>query len=207
MFCPGRCNRPGLSITGVDIALNQIEEARRLSGAAGMDIEYRAAPADETGLPGAAFDFISAAQCFIYFSYDSLMKEIDRLLKPGGRFIISWFAWLPGGSRVAEASEELILKYNPEWKGAGYERMHFPSDYLRQYGFGPEREISYDEEIPFSRDAWAGRIRACRGIGASLSDELIADFDKEHRKMLAENHPETLSILHHVLICSFKRIA
>ena len=48
----------------------------------------------------------------------------------------------------------------------------------------------------FSRESWNGRIRACRGIGASgLSVEKKAQFEREHLEMLS-GYPEEFDILH-----------
>jgi hypothetical protein len=41
---------------------------------------------------------------------------------------------------------------------------------LRLTGF-----FVYDEAIPFTRETWRGRMRACRGVGAGLApDEALA---------------------------------
>jgi hypothetical protein len=60
--------------------------------------------------------------------------------------------------------------------------------------------LTYDLRVPFTRESWHGRIRACRGIGASsLSDAEIAAFDAEHRALL-RSFPETFDILHQVVL-------
>ena len=43
--------------------------------------------------------------------------------------------------------------------------------------------------LPFTRDTWRGRIRATRGIGASLPPERVAAFDAEHELVLATMVP------------------
>ena len=44
--------------------------------------------------------------------------------------------------------------------------------------------ICYDEAIWFTREEWRGRMRALRGIGASLSGEQVDAFDREHGALL-----------------------
>lgn len=39
---------------------------------------------------------------------------------------------------------------------------------------------------PFTIDSWNGRIKACRGVGASLDEDQVAAFEKEHLAMLSE---------------------
>ena len=45
------------------------------------------------------------------------------MLKPGGYLAILFMAWLPYEDELAKASEDLVLKYNPNWKGAGIKRI------------------------------------------------------------------------------------
>jgi hypothetical protein len=54
----------------------------------------------------------------------------------------------------------------------------------------------YDEAIPFTRESWRGRIRACRGIGAALSEEAVGEFDAAHDALLREIAGERFTILH-----------
>lgn len=46
-----------------------------------------------------------------------------------------------------------------------------------------------------SRELWAGRIRACRGIGASLNEDRIREFDQAHMKLLEQAAPEEITVL------------
>ena len=43
----------------------------------------------------------------------------------------------------------------------------------------------YDEPIAFDHESWRGRIRASRGVGASLNPETLERFDQDHAAMLA----------------------
>jgi hypothetical protein len=40
---------------------------------------------------------------------------VKRLLKPDGLLMASNFYWLPQIDAIARASEELVLKHNPQW--------------------------------------------------------------------------------------------
>ena len=59
-------------------------------------------------------------------------------------------------------------------------------------------------DVPFTRDSWHGRIRACRGVGASLSEADIEAWDKEHMQMMMENAPENFTVKHYVSIADLK---
>lgn len=200
-----RIYNPSLKITGVDIEENQILKAREMARIEKKDISFYVNPAEETGLEAKGFDSIIAAQCYIYFDVPRLMAEIDRILKPKGRFFISWFCWLPFESKVAKDSEELILKYNPDWKGAGFSQDYKICFDTEPYGFTCDNQIRYREDICFSKEAWAGRIRATRGVGAVLNEKELSLFNEEHEELLKNIPDEELRIPHLVLINSYKR--
>ena len=50
--------------------------------------------------------------------------------------------------------------------------------------------------VPFTRETWNGRMKACRGIGASLSQDKIAKWEKEHLELLEKLAPEKFEVLH-----------
>lgn len=194
-----------LSITGIDIEKKQISKAIELASIEKKEISFFTRNAEETGLESNSFDSIIAAQCYIYFDVLKLMNEINRILKPGGKFFLTWFCWLPFESIIAKNSEELILKYNPDWKGAGFSKDYQIKFDVKQTGFTLENEIRYEEKISFTKETWAGRIRATRGIGAVLNNSDIELFNNEHFSMLNEYPEEELLIPHLVLINFYKR--
>ena len=59
-------------------------------------------------------------------------------------------------------------------------------------------------DVPFTRAGWHGRMRACRGVGASMTTEELAMWDKEHEKMLAECAPERFMVKHYFSIAQLK---
>lgn len=200
---PRNMYRYGARWTGTDISDNQILQARRLSE--GMEIEYRVVPAEELDFPDDSFDVITACQCFWYFHHEKVMPVFQRMLKPGGKILVLYMAWLPFEDEIAKASEELVLKYSPKWSGAG-ETMHpidIPDCYLEEF------ELAYHEEypiqVPFTRGSWNGRMKACRGIGASLSEEEIERWEQEHKKLLARIAPEEFTILHYGAMAELRK--
>ena len=65
-----------------------------------------------------------------------------------------------------------------------------------QEWFKTERAKTFDLQVPFTRDSWNGRMRACRGIEASLTPEQVEAFEKEHSALLQRIAPESFEILH-----------
>lgn len=200
---PRNMYRYGAKWTAADISENQIAQARILSE--GMDIDYHVTATEDINFPDDSFDVVTACQCFWYFDHETLMPKLWRMLRQGGSLLVLYMAWLPFEDKIAGESEKLVLKYNPDWSGAG-EKVHpiwIPDCYKEKF------ELVYHEEfflhVPFTRESWNGRLKACRGIGASLSETEIANWEEEHKKLLVQIAPEKFDILHYGAIAELKR--
>jgi SAM-dependent methyltransferase len=185
---------------GIDVAENQISTARRLAQESNYDIQFIVSAAEKVDFPDNTFDVVTACQSFTYFDKQVLLPALYRMLKPGGRLAILSMVWLPGESDIACQTEVLVLKYNPAWTGAGFERKNYDPAQWAQGLFTAEYNFGFDLSIPFTRESWNGRIRACRGIGASLTPDQINAFDHEHRLLLEKIAPESFTILHYATI-------
>lgn len=188
----------GADWTGTDISENQIKQAQFLAEKSDMKIDFYTCSAEEIEYPENTFDVITACQCIWYPDHIILAPKFSKILKPGGKFLILYMAWLPFEDIIAGKSEEIILKYNPNWTGAGEIRkpMWVPDEYLEYFDITHREE--FDVKIPFTRDSWHGRMRACRGVGASLAEDALMKWDKEHRDMLEQNASEEFEVLHFI---------
>lgn len=155
--------------TGSDISENQIAQAKSLAEENGMKIDFVVSAAEDLSFPEESFDVITACQCFFYFDYDKVIPKLAKLLKKGGRLIILFMAWLPDEDKIAGDSERLVLKYNPEWTGSGYTRQPVFIPEISYDYFDIEYTEDYDLMVPFTRESWNGRMKACRGVGASMT--------------------------------------
>ena len=197
---PRNMYRYGAEWTGTDISPEQIEQAKILADASNMKIEFQAVPAEQLTYKGESFDIITACQCFWYFDHEKVIPKLADLLKPDGKLLILYMAWLPYEDRIAGASEELVLKYSPKWSGAGETRHPIWIPDIAYEYFEMEEHEEYDLMVPFTRESWHGRMRACRGVGASLSEEELARWDEEHRKLLERIAPEQFEVLHYAAL-------
>lgn len=195
----------GAEWVGSDISENQIAQAKRLAEEGRMDIDYVVSSAEELDFPDGSFDVITACQCFFYFDYDVVIPKLARLLKDGGRLVILFMAWVPEDDALARASEELVLKYNPKWTGAGYERKPVYIPEAAERYFAVEVSEDYDLPVHFTRESWNGRMKACRGVGASLTPEETAAWEREHMEMLERTAPAEFDILHHAAMAVLKK--
>jgi len=195
---PRNMYRFGANWTGTDISEAQTEQAKLLSQ--GMDIKYETKSAESIDFPDNSFDVITACQCYWYFDHEHIAPQLARMLKKDGRFVMLVMNWLPFEDKIAGESEKLVLKYNPNWSGGG-DTMH-PINIHEAYSkyFVTEHTNEFILDVPFTRETWNGRIRACRGIGASLSPEETAKWEAEHIAMLNENAPESFTVKHYAAI-------
>lgn len=145
-----------------------------------MDIGYYAMPAEKIDFPDASFDAATACQCFWYFDHEKLIPQLCRMLKSNGRLLVLCMEWLPFEDKIAGMSEDLVLRYSPDWSGAG-ETMHpieIPACYKKIRARAPRgveaegafhaRELErQDESLP--RNRCVADTRGDRKLGARAS--------------------------------------
>jgi len=190
--------RQGCAVTGLDTSEELMNEARRIDERAGLSIAYVRAKAERTGLADRDFDGVSAGRCWHWFKRGKAAREARRLLVPGGWLLIAYFDWLPLPGNVVEATEKLILKYNRRWTLAGSTGLHdrWLTD-VRTAGFVRVETFSFDVVVPYSHEAWRGRVRASSGVAASMPRGKVIRFDEKLRSLLAEDYPdEPLAVPH-----------
>jgi len=205
---PRNLYKYGADFVGVDISDNQIEQARLLSNEAGMNIDYIVASAETFDFPDNSFDVVTACQCFQYFDIAIAVPRIYNVLKDNGHFCTLFMAWLPDECDIAKHSEDLVLKYNPDWTGNGMKRHAISGTPDWASGLFETSNIEmFDTDVSFTRKSWHGRIKACRGIGASsLSEKEISAFEAEHLAFL-QTVPDVFDVLHYVTILNLRKIS
>ena len=195
----------GAKWTGVDRAVNQINYAKQLAQTANQDIKFIVSPAEELPFPSSTFDAITVCQCYWYLDYDKVLPLFEDILKPDGKVLFLTMLWLPLEDRIAGASEDLVLRYTPDWVSAGATRepIHIPPQAYKYF------RLTYHEEYPlnvhFTRETWHGRMRASGGVGATLIEDSLAQWDKEHRALLERIAPPEFDILHYAAMAELSK--
>ena len=190
----------GCRATGLDSEQHLLTEAARLDREAATGVTYVQGRAEETGLPPASFDVVTAGQCWHWFDRAAAVSEVARILVPGGRLIIAHFDWLPMRGNVVAMTERLVERYNPEWHLGNNSGLYPPwlTD-AADGGFEALETFSFDVPVSYTHEAWRGRIRASAGIGASLPAETVALFDAHLEEELRLHWPrEPLVVPHRV---------
>ena len=115
-------------VVGTDLSAQQIAQAKP-----NPRLEYRVAPAEDSGLAGASADLVTIAQALHWFDFDRFYAEVRRVLKPGG-VIVTWTYQLLRSEASVDAllmdfySRVLGPHWPPErkWVDAGYRDLPFP---------------------------------------------------------------------------------
>lgn len=181
--------RNGALVCGTDMDEGQIAAARQRA----PELTFEIAPAQTQPFAAAQFDAITALQCWLYFPQPQTLAECARLLRPGGRLALLYFSFMPRRDPIVAASEALVLQHNPDWCSGDWSGQ-VPLEQLA--GFRLTASLTRDARIPFTRKSWRGRMRALRGIGASLAPDAVAAFDADHAQLLQRIAPPDFTILH-----------
>ena len=175
----------GCTVTGADVDARMLAAARSLAVVAGLQVVWRKCPAEDTGLPSASFDVVTAAQCWHWFDGEAAAGEVRRLLVAGGLVAVCGFDWLPLPDTASGVTEALIQAHNPSWNLGGI-RDPGPAArcHLSGAGFVVVKTFTFDVDVPYSVDSWRRRIRASAAI-LDLSTAATAAFDAELAGVLA----------------------
>jgi SAM-dependent methyltransferase len=187
----------GCDVVGVDPDPRMLSEAKKLDRQSDVSIRYVEANAESTDLDAGIADVVTAGQCWHWFDQSRVIAEVIRLLGPGGKLVIANFDWLPLAGNVVEATEALIMRYNPDWHfggGLGMYPQYLPA--LSSAGLQNIQTFSYDMDAPYTPEAWRGRIRASAGV-AALDAGSAQSFDADHMSMLAEQFPSSILAVPH----------
>lgn len=161
-------------VYGTDASAEQVASAPSVP-----TIEWRVAPADQSGLPEASVDLVTVAQAIHWFPFDRFFAEVRRVLKPGGLLAV----WAYGASTVdSSAVQELITEYYEGIVGAfwpperrfieeGYRTIPFPFTEIECPGISMQADWNLDELLGYF-STWSATHRYRKATGLNPLDPL-----------------------------------
>lgn len=184
-------------VVGLDMDPEMIKAARLQ----GDGVEFIQAPAEEIPLEDNSVDLVSAGQCWHWFDHHRVLAEVRRVLKPEGNLLVAYMDWIGKAGNPVDQMYQLKPKYVPEekdhqkkWPLGFYPKA--PED-LSMKGFNLEAAQAWEEEIPYSKEAWIGRLKAYNGLGGRLEAKGLERFLEEYRQVALDPiSQDRLSIPH-----------
>lgn len=79
--------------------------------------------AEETGLPTASVDMVTAGQAYHWFEPRACRREFSRILRPRGWVVLIWNDRRKQGSPFLEAYEQLLLNYGTDYQKVDHTRI------------------------------------------------------------------------------------
>ena len=79
-----------------------------------LPVDPRLASAEDTGLPDASVDLVTAAQAFHWFDHDRAVPEMARIVRPGGGVAVFWNVAAGDRSDFLAANFDLLARFVPE---------------------------------------------------------------------------------------------
>jgi ubiquinone/menaquinone biosynthesis C-methylase UbiE len=190
----GKLTRP-LAATGADIvAIEPVAEMRaRIGPAAARSLD---GTAEAMPLPDASADAVAVGQAFHWFDGPAALREIHRVLRPGGALALVWNR-RPLEHPVHAAIERIIAPFRDDTPAhaTGKWQAAFDATTL----FGPLEERTFDHSRPHDADALADRVGSTSFV-AALDDGPQADVMAAVRALAAEG-PVDVPYVCEVFVC------
>lgn len=106
--------RMGAEVTGIDPAPGNVDVARLHAGRSGLDIDYRAVPAEDLVAAGETFDVVLALEVVEHVADVGLfIRQAARLVGPGGLFVGSTLNRTGKSFALAIVGAEYVLRWLP----------------------------------------------------------------------------------------------
>jgi ubiquinone/menaquinone biosynthesis C-methylase UbiE len=112
--------------------------------------------AEETGLPAASVDFVTAAQAAHWFDRPRARSEFVRILKPEGWCALIWNERRTDTTAFLRDYEQLLLAYGTDYKEVRHERT--TATIHEFFAPAPFRERVFEYRQQFDYEGIAGRL-------------------------------------------------
>jgi SAM-dependent methyltransferase len=163
------------------IAVEPVQQMRQKLSDSFPDVEALAGTAQAISLPDASADALTCATAFHWFATDATMREIHRVLKPGGKLGLIWnvrdesIGWVKEVARIVNEHEGDAPR-----QGSGAWKRLFPFD-----GISPLRQVRFPHGHTGSpEDVIVNRMRSISFI-AALPDQEEAKVVARVRALIA----------------------
>lgn len=139
------------TVYATDISEKQLENAIKAD-----NIIYQKEPAEQTDFKNHQFDLITVAQAIHWFNFGAFYKEVERILKPDGIFVVMGY----GLFSTNPYSDKILMDYyhnivGPYWDverkyiDEKYETIPFPFDEIQAQKFSNHFQWTFEQLIGY----------------------------------------------------------
>jgi SAM-dependent methyltransferase len=115
-----------------------------------------ATTAEDTALPDASVDFITAGQAFHWFDRERCRKEFARILKPAGWIVLVWNDRKTETTPFLVAYENLLKTYATDYSKVDHKQID--DDVVHEFFGHPPAKKTFPSAQEFDLEALKGRL-------------------------------------------------
>ena len=166
-------------VTATDPSTSQIECAIH-----DARVSYGVGPAEQSELPDASIDLVTAAQAVHWFDRPKFWSEVQRVLRPRGIIAI----WTYAGFEISAEIDEVIQRFysdvvGPYWPPerrmveTRYQTIEFPFDEFRAPEFVIEQSMTMEEVAGYVR-SWSATRAYMKQQRHDPVDDLVRELSR-----------------------------
>lgn len=171
--------RRGWQVTAVEPGGPMLAVLRAKATAGGLAVETLQAHAESTGLPDASTDLATAATAFHWFDHVAAVREMGRLVRPGGGIALFWNMRDPHASPFLAEYARTLVRHGVKDDLRGPGRHPDTRRHIAKAG-GFERSEFF--QVPHSR-----RMSPEQFIGLVLTASYVRTGDPAVQERLVED--------------------
>ena len=141
----GKLTRQLIALGADVVAVEPGDEMRAVLAKAVPGVDVRAGSAEAIPLEDASVDAITVGQAFHWFRVDDALREMHRVLRPGGSFALLWNEW-DEDDTLMRALNEVVNTLRR--RGTHYGRHYEELQASPLFGGREERIFHHADELP-----------------------------------------------------------
>ena len=170
--------RRGWDVTAVEPGEGMVEVLRARAAAEGLSVDARLGAAEETGLPEASVDLVTAAQAYHWFDEERAVREMARICRRGGGVAVFWNGRADDRSDFLAAFTEIMARYIPDEHVDRRERGRestTAAELAKGGWFDIDERVELRHDVEMSADAFVGYVFTASYV------RLFVDNDAQRR--------------------------
>jgi len=168
------------------IGIEPTEDMRKQAQISYPTIHFRDGSSYATELPAESTDIVSCSQSFHWMEPESTLTEVNRILKPGGLFIVYDCLWPVTWDWRSEQQYKLLIQKAKHLVAQNSELVEFSQQYPKDrhlYNMEVSGHFDYCNSVYFDHEE---DCDAERFVGIALSQGLVQNILKRDSDLLSQ---------------------